>query len=65
MIITRRIKQFINEVATAAINEPESDVTIEECITEYTDQILHDDFECVVYYGESKGIKIPRSLKLV
>lgn len=64
MTITRRIKHFINEVATAATNEPESDVTMEECINEYTDQILHDDFECVIYYAESKGIKIPRALKL-
>ena len=63
MTITRRIKQFINEVATAAINEPESDVTEEECLEEYTDQILHDDYECVVHYAESKGIKIPRALK--
>lgn len=63
MTITRRIKQFINEVATAATNEPESDVTMEECINEYTDQILSNDFECVVYYAKSKGIKIPRALK--
>ena len=64
MTITRRIKQFINEVTTAAINEPESDVTMQECIEEYTDQILSNNYECVVYYAESKGIKIPCALKL-
>lgn len=62
MTITRRIKQFISEVATMATHEPESDVTMKECINEYTDQILTDDFACVVYYAEFKGIKIPPCL---
>lgn len=57
MTITRRIKQFINEVVTAATNESESDVTMEECINEYTDQILSNDYECVVIMQNQRELK--------
>lgn len=65
MEMTRRIKQFINEVARIATQEPEAIVTFDECIAEYTDQIINNDYCCVVYYAMDKGIKIPRALRNV
>lgn len=64
MVITKRINQFIKETANLAIKE-DSDLTLNECITEYTSQILEDDFYSVVNWANWKGIKIPVSLRSV
>ena len=63
MTLTRRIKQFVKEVAKTAVSEEPSAVTYEECVAEYTDQIVSDDFRCVVWYADFKGIAIPRALR--
>lgn len=67
MIMTARLKQFVKEVTEIAMSEPERDnlITYEECITEYTDQIISDDFWWVVNYAYGKGVKIPRALQKV
>ena len=62
MEMTRRLKDFVKEVAKVATSE-DSDVTYDECIVEYTDQIVTDDYFSVVCYAEYKGIAIPRALK--
>ena len=62
MEMTRRLKDFVGEVAKVATSE-DSDVTYDECIVEYTDQIVTDDYFSVVCYAEYKGIAIPRALK--
>ena len=63
MTLTRRLKSFIKEVAEAATSEKPSDVTYDECIAEYTDQIVNDDYFSLVCYADYKGIAIPRVLK--
>lgn len=63
MNLTRRLKQFVNEVADAAVSGDGIDVTREECVAEYTDQIVNDDFFSVVCYAHSLGIKIPVALR--
>lgn len=63
MEMTRRLKDFVREVAKVATSEKDSDVTYDECIAEYTDQIVTDDYFSVVCYADYKGIKIPRMLK--
>lgn len=63
MTLTRRLKSFIKEVAEAATSEDLSDVTYDECIAEYTDQIVNDDYFSMVCYADYKGIAIPRALK--
>lgn len=60
MTITKRIKDFIKEVAAIAADESTS---FDECVAEYTAQILENDFYCVVNYANLKGVKIPRALK--
>lgn len=62
MPITKRIQQFINEVAAIA-SQDSKDVTFNECVSEYTSQIQEDDFYCFVNYANWKGVKIPRALK--
>ena len=64
MILTKRIKQFIKETATLATTE-DPELTIDECITEYTSQILEDDYYNVVNWANWKGIKIPMKLRNV
>ena len=63
MEMTRRLKDFVREVAKVAASEKDSDVTYDECIAEYTDQIVTDDYFSVVCYADYKGITIPRALK--
>ena len=64
MKITKRLNQFIKEVAeTAMTEEGNSDLSLDQCIAEYTDQITNDDYFSVVCYADYKGITIPRSLK--
>lgn len=67
MKITRRLQQFIRETAMMAMKEPEKDValTFDDCVKEYTDQIVSDDYKCVVTYADSMEIKIPRVLQSV
>lgn len=64
MVITKRINQFIKDVANLAIKE-DSGLTLDECIMEYTSQILEDDFYFVVNWANWKGIKIPVALRSV
>ena len=64
MKITKRLNQFIKEVAeTAMTEEGNSDITFDQCIAEYTDQIISDDYFSVVCYANYKGITIPRALR--
>ena len=63
MTMTRRLREFIKEVAKVAATSEESIVTYDECIAEYTDQIVNDDYVCVVAYADSVGIAVPRALK--
>ena len=63
MQLTRRLKQFVNEVAEMAISEGDADVTREEFVEEYVDQIISDDFACVVTYAAFAGIAIPKALR--
>ena len=63
MTLTRRLKNFVKEVAEVATSEDPSDVTYDECIAEYTDQIVNDDYFSLVCYADYKGITIPRALK--
>ena len=64
MKITKRLDQFIKEVAeTAMTEEDNSDITFEQCIAEYTDQIANNDYFSVVCYADYKGITIPRALR--
>lgn len=63
MQLTKRLKQFVNEVAEMAISEGDADVTREECVAEYVDQIINNDFACVVTYATSAGVVIPRALR--
>lgn len=63
MQLTRRLKQFVNEVANVAVSDGGMNVTREECVAEYTDQIVNDDFSSVVCYAAFKDIVIPRALK--
>lgn len=64
MTITRRLQQFIKETATRAMKEPERDpdLTLDDFVKEYTDQIVSDDYVCLVTYADNVGIKIPRAL---
>ena len=64
MILTKRIKQFIKETALLATTE-DQELTMDECIAEYTSQILEDDYYNVVNWANWKGIKIPVKLRSV
>jgi len=64
MFLTKRIEQFIKETAVLATTE-DSELTMEECITEYTNQVLEDDYYNVVNWANWKGIKIPMKLRNV
>ena len=63
MTMTRRLKEFVKEVARKAASGEDSIVSYDECVAEYTDQIVGDDYSCVVAYADSEGIAIPRALK--
>ena len=64
MILTNRIEQFIKETAVLAIAE-DPELTMEECIAEYTSQVLEDDYYSLVNWANWKGIKIPMKLRNV
>lgn len=65
MTLTKRLNQFVREVAMLAVSELEvdKDLTAQKCIEEYTDQISSDDYYCVVNYANSRGVKIPVALR--
>lgn len=64
MILTKRIKEFIKETAILAVSKC-PDLTIDECITEYTNQIVENDYYNVVNWANWNGIKIPMVLRKV
>ena len=64
MILTKRIEQFIKETAVLATTE-DPELTMKECIAEYTSQVLEDDYYNVVNWANWKGIKIPMKLRNV
>ena len=63
MVITRRLNRFIKETAVKA-SSGESPFTYDECVKEYTEQIITDDYSWMVIYAMTEGIKIPRILKI-
>lgn len=68
MTITKRINQFIKEAAALAMQKETDEplgLTMEQCIAEYTAQILEDDYYCVVNWAHSEGITIPVKLRSV
>lgn len=59
--ITEQIKNFIETVAKLAVFEcPE--MTMEQYITEYTSQILENDYYNVVNWANWNGIQVPEKL---
>lgn len=64
MILTKRIERFIKETASLATTE-NPELTMDECIPEYTNQILEDDYYSVVNWANWKGIEIPVKLRHV
>lgn len=65
MKLTKRLVEFVKEVAEVTASEENSAFTYDECITEYTDQIVNDEFSDVVHYADTMGITIPRALKSI
>ena len=65
MKITKRLNDFINEVAREATKDKEDSISFPEYVEEYRDQIESDDFSCLVTYANDIGIVIPRALKKV
>lgn len=63
MKLTKRLVEFVKEVAQATASEENPVFTYDECISEYTDQIVNDDYSSVVHYANAIGITIPRALK--
>ena len=63
--MTKRLNEFVQEVATVAVSDVEETTSFSEFVSEYTDQIESDDYLCVVTYANEIGIKIPRALKSV
>lgn len=63
MKLTKELRGFVEEVANAAVSEENSDVTFDECVAEYTDQIVNDDYFSVICYAVYKGIVVPQPLK--
>lgn len=63
MKLTKELRDFVEEVANAAVSEENSDVTFDDCVVEYTDQIVNDDYFSVVCYAVYKDIVVPQSLK--
>ena len=63
MTMTRRLNEFVKEVARTATSDGNPAITYDECIAEYTDQIVSDDYFCVVAYAYAEGISIPKALR--
>lgn len=59
--ITEQIRNFIETVAKLAVSEyPE--MTMKQCIDEYTSQILENDYYNVVNWANWKGVQVPKQL---
>lgn len=77
MKMTKRLEQFIKETSDKAVNEIKEEVSNDDMLAlgiteeiiketyvkEYTDQLITDDFFCVVEYAFSRGIAIPMVLR--
>lgn len=59
--ITEQIRNFIETVAKLAVSECQG-MTMEQYITEYTSQILENDYYGVVNWANWKGIQVPKGL---
>lgn len=59
--ITEQIRNFIEIVAKLAVSECQ-EMTIEQYTTEYTSQILENDYYSVVNWANWKGIQVPEEL---
>lgn len=65
MTTTAKLRNFAKKVASKAINEnPEDDsFTFTDYYEEYIAQIEEDDYDCLVYYADCKGMTIPDELR--
>lgn len=60
MKLTKRLNDFIKEVANVAVSEENSDVTYEECVTEYTDHFvlrMNQKIKYITRHGGYEGRK--------
>lgn len=62
--ITEQIRNFIETVAKLAVSEY-SEMTMEQYVTEYTSQIMENDYYDVVNWANWKGIAVPNELTWV
>ena len=65
MTLTKRINAFIKESAELSAKISNGFTSVDEAITEFTNQILEDDYSCVVNFAYSEGIAIPVKLRHV
>ena len=65
MTLTKRINAFIKESAELSAKISNGFTSVDEAITEFTNQILEDDYSCVVNFAYSEGIAIPMKLRHV
>ena len=65
MTLTKRINTFIKESAELSAKISNGFTSLDEAITEFTNQILEDDYYCVVNFAYSEGIAIPVKLRNV
>lgn len=63
MLLTKRINDFIKETAELYAKLSDGVASVDDNISEFTNQILEDDYSCVVNYAYSQGIKIPIKLR--
>ena len=63
MLLTKRINTFIKESAELSAKISNGCTSVDEAITEFTNQILEDDYFCVVNFAYSQGIAIPLKLR--
>jgi len=60
--INDRFAQFVIATAKKAVEVTDAQITFEECASEYTSQILEDDYNSVVSFAQEVGIEIPMEL---
>ena len=65
MTLTKRISAFIKESAELSAKISDGFTSVDEAIAEFTNQILEDDYSCVVNFAYSEGIAIPVKLRHV
>lgn len=63
MLLTKRINVFIKESAELSAKISDGFTSVNEAISEFTNQILEDDYYCVVNFAYSNGITIPVKLR--